>query len=97
MFPRCHSPPRNLLLLCIFAVEDSRRNGSQEDEAISAMCLQHIYQSWVPCMHLHAVYILVTIGLWNGVRIVGEDRLTVTETVTLPQSNISLIVVGKLL
>lgn len=54
-----------------FAVEDSRRKCSQEDEAISAMCLQHIYQSWVARMQPACIcYTLVAIGLRSW----SEDR-----------------------
>lgn len=60
--------PQPFAFLC-FAVEDSKRKSPQEDEAISAMCLQHIYQSWVACMQ-PAWCMLVTIGLWNR----SEDR-----------------------
>lgn len=34
---------------------------SQEDEAISAMCLQHIYQSWVACTQAAVWYMPVTV------------------------------------
>ncbi len=56
-------PTHNLLHLCIFVVEDSKGKSSQEDEAIFAMRLQHIYQSWVACMQ--PAYMLVKTRLWK--------------------------------
>ena len=64
---------------------------SQEDEAISAMCLQHIYQSWVACTQAAYDICLLQLCHRTGARIVGEWRFIIS----LPSFDTCLIVEVK--
>lgn len=86
VFPGCHSPPRNLSLLCVLRLRTVGGKSSQEDEAISAMCLQ---LSVLGGMHA-ALHMICVCYNWAV-----EQKWGVEIAKSLPQSISSLIVVVK--